>query len=1236
MKATKVLSLLALGLLVTSCGGNSNTSSTSSSSSSSSSSISTSSSTSSVISSSSSSSSLTTSTSSSSSSVTGPSLKEFILSSVAKLKEGNFSLTYEINNVNFTDVITKNYFYTAYLNTGSMLLETYSTTKYAYNFEITSENKVNVKGQTFNDELTGQELASLDYVNKFKDFDTTREIEFSGDNNEIYTTDEVLVEAFASQLDFTGIKRLRFYTAADELVVELQGFDSSKNDYYTPETGAIVFIENIGTSKLDAVEDYLNSYVVPTETLDNKADNLFGNVSFTSAIYDNIFLDEYTSIERQGFSNLDIYDDYFRITDINEDNVSTSYTYEKIDEDGTLIITGVNGKNEVEEERTTIVVDDFNFVNKDGFELSKFRKFEGDEYYTYLGSNASDLAYSITQHKKFLEWPVESIKVKVEDGKVTQLIFSTGIMMDRLTGYYFYRYADSRVAATPNVITGAEKKVASENDAQIKSYLSYLNQEDSVFTSIEKDSAWGESRFTKIVKGSDFYLKGTYLVDSDDGELSDSITFNVVASTVTSFTADFDSSVETIVSNKNTFYKLELGQSYPLTVSFNSTDEADNVLEASFSVDGCCSFDSSTNTLTPLKKTGSVVLTLKVKGTNLKKEYYLKVVNPGEKDVSEVIAKLDSSIEKEKKLTVNTYDVNLHFNTLDINDNRTDAVQSTKFKIYKDTTDRYMVGDTDTSVTYTPYGSSESYDSTSTSHLFKGMSDDGNYYEFQVYDNGQHIVAPSKKAIVESVSDSKTQITREKAIKQSTTLIMNSHEGLSDIAKMHFNGLYENSIGYGSVPLYFGGGAASNLKIVEKDNVVIADTFFIEAYPTSVTLGEVYYNHGEYTFNTDGVLTSIKVVSNVYDNTMFDFTEKKLLQENPVAKEMYMTEYKQTFGSLNTQEVNEYDPDNLYFTSYTPVFADKKGYEAKKYEIGETYYISYLDQAPKFADSRIDSLIIDETSNPDVASITDEGRSIKIEGAGVAVLTVYSLKNRVKREITVNVDTVLPTAITAKVGDKVVTEELETTVGTSIDNLTFAVSPSTASQEVNVTLEGVGNLTKKADGSYSFVSDKEGKATITVTSTLYDKVSTTLTINVAKKQETSTIVDTMLKTTYSCYEDSFLDSEDVASVELTFTSRTQAKFVVEDLTGLKYIVNCDVVIDEANNTITFTSFNVTNEDYDYYIRSYMPVIKQNVVYDINKDGSFTANIVTVEDNVEYDFATGNESPLTTFIFEAKK
>ena len=723
---------------------------------------------------------------------------------------------------------------------------------------------------------------------------------------------------------------------------------------------------------------------------------------------------------------------------------------------------------------------------------------------------------------------------------------------------------------------------------------------------------------------------------SDDGNFRDSITINVISSTVTSFSAEFDSSVEKIKSNNNTFYKLELGKSYPLSVSFQSTDEADNVLEASFSVDGCCTFDSATNTLTPLKKTSSLILTLKVKGTTLKKDYYIKIANAGEKDVSEVIEKLNSSMEKENKLTISSYDVNLHFNTLDIYENRTDAVQSTKFNVYKEATDRYMIGDTNTSVTYTPVNSEESYNSSSLSHLFKGMSDDGNYYEFQVYDNGQHIVAPSKKSIVDSVSDSKTQITRDNAVKQSTKLIMNSHEGLSDIAKLHFNGLYENSIGFGSVPMYFGGAGSANLKIIENNNVIVADTYVIEEYPSAISLGEVYYNHGEYTFNTDGVLTGIKVTSSVYDNTVFDFTNKVLLEENPTAKELYQTEYTQTFGPLNTQEVNEFDPDNLYFTSYTPVFADSTGYEAKTYEIGKKYYISYLEQAPKFADSRIDSLIIDETSNPNVASISDEGRSITIEGAGVAVLTVYSTKNRVKREITVNVDTVLPNSIITKVGTTEVTEALETTVGSSIDNISFVVNPSTAPQDVTVKLDGVGSITKNNDGTYSFTSNEEGSATITVESSIYNKVSTTLTINVTKKEESSSIVDKMLKTTYVCYNECLVDGDDVSSNKLTFVSKTKVKFLVIDITDFEYEIECDVVIDEVNKTITFTSFNLVNEDYDYYISCFMPVIKQNVAYQISDDGSFVANIVSVEDDVEYDFDSGDESPLTLFTFEAQK
>lgn len=136
------------------------------------------------------------------------------------------------------------------------------------------------------------------------------------------------------------------------------------------------------------------------------------------------------------------------------------------------------------------------------------------------------------------------------------------------------------------------------------------------------------------------------------------------------------------------------------------------------------------------------------------------------------------------------------------------------------------------------------------------------------------MVTPYKKAIVDSVSDSKTQITRDDALTRSTTMIMNSHVGLSEIAKSHFNGLYENSIGFGSIPMYFGGLGLGNLKIVEKDNIVFADTSFIETYPSSVSTGEVYFNHGEYKFNSDGILTDIKVVSYVYDNTYYDLQLK--------------------------------------------------------------------------------------------------------------------------------------------------------------------------------------------------------------------------------------------------------------------------------------------------------------------------------------------------------------------------
>lgn len=731
----------------------------------------------------------------------------------------------------------------------------------------------------------------------------------------------------------------------------------------------------------------------------------------------------------------------------------------------------------------------------------------------------------------------------------------------------------------------------------------------------------------------------TIYAKSDDGEITDSISLNIISSTVTSFNCDFESNVEDIITNNVSYKKLIIGQSYKLNVTFNSTDESDNILEASFSIDGYCEFDKNTNTIVPLKKTSNLQLVIKVKGTSLKKTFLLKILTEGEQDVEVIKNKIDLSIEKENKLKINKYDVDVHFDTIDIYGNRTDAYQQTDFNIYKDSTSRYMIGDTETQVSYTENGSSTPRQAEESSHIFKGMNNDGNYYEFQVYNTGEHLVAPKKKAIVNEVSDSNTQISRDNAIKQSTKLEMDGRYGLSHIAQMHFIGLYENDIGYGSVPLYFGGLGAKNLKLTQDGNTFIADTYHIENRPTSTGNGEVYFNHGEYKFNDDGVLTSYEITSKVYDKNSFDFSNEKL-NENPTYIKLYNLSYNQEFGELKTQDNNPLDPSILYFTDFKPVLAQANGYLATKYEIGKKYYISYTNPTPIYADSRIDSLIIDDSSNLNVATISDEGRSIKIEGAGITVLTVYSTKNNVMKQITVSVDTVLPNNIKVKVGATELKEnELDLNINDSIDNLSFTIDPITAPQDVIVSSVGVGSLNKKDDGTYSFSSNVEGDATITIKSKSLETVSRTITIHV-KKNDTNNenvFINTLIKNKFTSNNTSIKNTDDILKTEIEFISETKAKFKVIDQNKKTFIVNCNIVIDQGNKTITFNSFEVINEDYDAYVQSYFPVIKLNIPYQINENYSFNLTLLDCSENSDgVDFDTGESDNFTKFLYEIEE
>ena len=440
--------------------------------------------------------------------------KQTILNLLKDLKTQSYTLSYTINGELYEDVITDEYFYIGYLNTGSLLLNTISaTTKYAYDFRIT-DSKFVLKGQSFNEEYTLQGQTELKKYNFLKDLNVLEnDIEESDGKYEIY--DSSIVEAFTNQLDFSGIDHLELsLNEYDDLIVKLMALNQTTGEFYCPDAGEIT-INNIGASSLTIVDDFIKNYKMPTATLNGKGDNLFKNVSYVSAIYDFI-LDDNAAYQIKT-TNLDISNNYIRIVDTTTDNVSNSYTFEVEDDKETLNIVGVDGTNSIVKQKTTKKYQDFGFINKDGFELDKFAKLSNDDtYYSYLGDNASNIAYSITQDSQIYEWKVQDIKAIEENGKIVQLDFFTGILQDRTTGKYFYRWINTKVLDTPNNIENIIQKTPSENDEQINNILANLNQDNSIFKVTQTDTAWEGTRKIEYTKGNGFYLKKYLVINGDE------------------------------------------------------------------------------------------------------------------------------------------------------------------------------------------------------------------------------------------------------------------------------------------------------------------------------------------------------------------------------------------------------------------------------------------------------------------------------------------------------------------------------------------------------------------------------------------------------------------------------------------------------------------------------------------------------------------------------------------------
>jgi len=62
--------------------------------------------------------------------------------------------------------------------------------------------------------------------------------------------------------------------------------------------------------------------------------------------------------------------------------------------------------------------------------------------------------------------------------------------------------------------------------------------------------------------------------------------------------------------------------------------------------------------------------------------------------------------------------------------------------------------------------------------------------------------------------------------------------------------------------------------------------------------------------------------------------------------------------------------------------------------------------------------------------------------------------------------------------------------------------------------------------------------------------------------------------------------------------------VIDALSSGKYVVNCNILINETNKTIEFTSFEPVSDDYIS-----LPMIPTNKSYKITDENSFEVNFV---------------------------
>ena len=340
--------------------------------------------------------------------------KEFIINFLSNASDKSYQINYQVNGVDQFDIWTDKYFFVSTYSKGYLELnsfDSYYGKTILYNFSL-ENNEVKLGSCLTTINSIGREVPvkSLDNFNYFTLWDDSKfnqdKLINAGELG-IYTEDKDFIDLIAGLLGYYGSSQQGAFSKAffsyqeNGLNIKLEVSNNYVNTSSIKEISASIC--NVGIASIDSIDDFVNSFVVTDEKIDDEIKNIIaGNNTHLKAKMECVKNNQTITIYEEEVK----IDSTHILVSMKENNITSDRMIEKAKQDdekgnylkGDSISSFVDGKNEVISYSNGVKFEEYSFpYDYKEDVLNGFRKvsenqyhyfaFQGDEYIASLLRN---------------------------------------------------------------------------------------------------------------------------------------------------------------------------------------------------------------------------------------------------------------------------------------------------------------------------------------------------------------------------------------------------------------------------------------------------------------------------------------------------------------------------------------------------------------------------------------------------------------------------------------------------------------------------------------------------------------------------------------------------------------------------------------------------------------------------------------------------------------------------------